>query len=414
MIHIGDYDQAEVNIGMIGHVDHGKTTLTRALSGVWTDTHSEEMKRGITIRLGYADTVFRRCPECQEPHCYTTDDLCPFCGTETEVLRKVSFVDAPGHETLMATMLSGAALMEGAVLVIAANEPCPQPQTREHLMALDIIGVNNIVIAQNKIELVSREEAVESYNQIKSFTKGTVAEDAPIIPISAQHGVNVDVLVKAIQDHIPTPHHKMEESARMHIARSFDINKPGATPEKLLGGVLGGSLVQGTIEVGQEVEILPGLMIKDNQGTKFKGLTTKVISLSTGPHKLERAIPGGLLAIGTELDPSVTKSDALAGSIIGDPGTLPTVWDDLAIEVHLLDKVVGAEEDTEVTEIKRGEPLMLNVGTGRTIGVVTSPGTNARLKLKLPVCCDIDDRVALSRRIGGRWRLIGYGIIQEQ
>jgi translation initiation factor 2 subunit 3 len=148
---------SEINIGMIGHVDHGKTTLTRALSGIWTDKHSEEMKRGITIRLGYADTTFRRCTECDEPQCYTTSEVCDLCGTETKALRKVSFVDAPGHETLMATMLSGAALMNGAVLVIAANEKCPQPQTREHLMALDIIGVKNIVIAQNKIELVSRE-----------------------------------------------------------------------------------------------------------------------------------------------------------------------------------------------------------------------------------------------------------------
>ena len=123
--------QSDVNIGLVGHVDHGKTTLTKALSGIWTDTHSEETKRGISIRLGYADIEFRKCPECGEPECYTTSEKCENCGSETELIRKVSFVDAPGHETLMATMLSGAAIMDGAVLVIAANESCPQPQTKE-------------------------------------------------------------------------------------------------------------------------------------------------------------------------------------------------------------------------------------------------------------------------------------------
>ncbi|MCK5261591.1 MAG: GTP-binding protein, partial [Thermoplasmatales archaeon] len=147
----------EVNIGMIGHVDHGKTTLTQRLTGKWTDEHSEELKRGISIRLGYADAAFYKCPNCDEPQCYTTNKTCPHCNSPCELLRVVSFVDAPGHETLMATMLSGAAIMDGAVLVIAANEQCPQPQTREHLTALEIAGTKNIVIVQNKIDLVSEK-----------------------------------------------------------------------------------------------------------------------------------------------------------------------------------------------------------------------------------------------------------------
>ncbi|HOP08696.1 MAG TPA: translation initiation factor IF-2 subunit gamma [Candidatus Methanofastidiosa archaeon] len=412
---MAEIEQAEINIGMIGHVDHGKTTLTKALSGIWTDTHSEEMKRGITIRLGYADTIFMKCPECEEPQCYTTSDICPLCGEKTELLRKVSFVDAPGHETLIATMLSGAALMNGAVLVIAANEKCPQPQTREHLMALEIIGVKNIVIAQNKIELVSREEALDNQRQIRKFTKGTVAENAPIIPISAQHNVNIDVLIKAIEENIPTPPHNLEHDAMMYVARSFDINKPGLPPEKIVGGILGGSLLKGFLSVGQEIDILPGLMIKNNDGSiSFEGIRTKILSLSTGSIKLQKATPGGLLAIGTELDPSITKSDSLGGCVVGDPGTLPPVWDRLDLEVNLLERVVGSEEETKVVDIKRGETLMLNVGTGKTIGVVVSVSKDAAtLKLKLPVCSEVGDRVALSRRIGGRWRLIGYGIIKK-
>ncbi|HUW49270.1 MAG TPA: GTP-binding protein, partial [Patescibacteria group bacterium] len=132
--------QPEINIGTIGHVDHGKTTLVQALTGVWAARHSEELKRGITIKLGYADMPIYKCSKCEPPKNYTTEPTCPGCGTKAVFVRAISFVDAPGHEALMATMLSGAAIMDGALLVIAADEPCPQPQTREHLAAADATG----------------------------------------------------------------------------------------------------------------------------------------------------------------------------------------------------------------------------------------------------------------------------------
>src|SRR3989344_1004861 len=110
-----DFKQPEVNVGLIGHVDHGKTSLLKSLSGKWTDTHSEEVKRGITIKLGYADATFYNLGDGN----YTIKKPEKFTGRRT-----VSFIDAPGHETLMATMLSGAAIMDGALLIIAANEEC--------------------------------------------------------------------------------------------------------------------------------------------------------------------------------------------------------------------------------------------------------------------------------------------------
>src|SRR3989339_1719547 len=171
-------EQPVINIGMVGHVDHGKTTLLERLSGKWTDTHSEELKRGITIRLGYADVIFRKCEKCEGVRAYTTKEKCPVDGSDTIPLRKVSFVDAPGHESLMATMLSGATIMDGALLLVAANEDCPQPQTREHLMALEIAGLKNVVVVQNKVDLVSREKALENHEQIKAMLKGTGYENA--------------------------------------------------------------------------------------------------------------------------------------------------------------------------------------------------------------------------------------------
>ena len=401
-----------VNIGMVGHVDHGKTTLVSALSGVWTDRHSEELKRGISIRLGYADTTFRKCPSCKEPDSYSIEKKCPHCGSATEELRTVSFVDSPGHETLMATMLSGAALMDGAVLVIAASEPCPQPQTKEHLMALDIIGVRNVVIAQNKIDLMSKEENIKHYHQIQEFVKGTVAENAPMVPISAQQNANTDVLIKAIEENIPTPKHDLNKPAQMFIARSFDVNKPGTPPDKITGGVIGGALSQGLLRVGDQLEIRPGRKVDFEGKTKWVPITTQITRIMAGGRSVKEAMPGGLLGVGTKLDPSMTKSDALAGQVAGHLGSLPPVWDEFTMNVQLLEIVVGAPEESEVEPIRTSEPLMLSAGTATTIGVVSSVRNNeAEVKLKRPVCVQPGSRVAISRRIGARWRLIGVGVL---
>lgn len=402
--------QPEVNIGMIGHVDHGKTTLTRALSEEWTDRHSEEIKRGISIRLGYADTAFYRCPKCDK---YTTRDYCPECEEQAEFLRAISFVDAPGHETLMATMLSGAAMMQGALLLVAANEHCPQPQTKEHLMALSIIGVDRIIIVQNKIDIVTKEEALENYREIKRFVKGTIAENAPIIPVSAHHDVNIDKLIETIEKYIPTPRPEKDKPPMMYVARSFDINIPGSSPDSLKGGVLGGSLTQGVLKVGDEIEVLPGRKVEIGGKISWERITTTVHSLHTGNTTLEEASPGGLIAIGTKLDPALTKSDGLTGRVVGKPGTLPPVLHKFMMTTHLLERVVGAAEDLVVDNIKTNEPLMLSIGTATTVGVVTSArGDQSEVALKIPVCAHVGQRVAISRRISGKWRLIGYGIIQ--
>jgi len=405
--------QPETNIGMIGHVDHGKTMLTKTLTGEMTDRHSEEVKRGISIRLGYADVAFYKCKNCDAPECYTNQPTCPSCKGECELQRSVSFVDAPGHETLMATMLSGAAIMNGALLLVAANEPCPQPQTREHLMALTIIGVDKIIVVQNKIDIVTKEQAKENYDQIKAFIKGTIAEKAPIIPISAHHEMNIDTLIMAIEKKIPTPKWDRSKPARMYIARSFDVNVPGAKIEGLKGGVIGGSLMQGKLKVGDEIEIMPGRKVEVGSKSTYEPIKTKVRSLFAGGLQLETAGPGGLIAIGTGLDPTYTKSDSLVGRIAGVPGTLPSVVNELTMKTELMKRVVGVSSELAVDNLKTNEPLMLSVGTATTVGVITSGRSDsADVSLKIPVCIEKDQRIAISRRIAGKWRLIGYGIVQ--
>ncbi len=222
--------QAEINIGMVGHVDHGKTTLTQALTGKWTDQHSEELKRGISIKLGYADAEFYKVKDKKNVTYTAKPNLKNFKKSQHERLRTVSFVDAPGHETLMAVMLSGAAIMDAAILIIAANEKCPQPQTREHLSALEIMGFEKFIVVQSKIDICDKQRAIDSYHEIKKFLKGSLLEEAPIIPVSAHHNKNIDLLIEVIEELFPTPEKNENENFQMDIARSFDINKPGTIP----------------------------------------------------------------------------------------------------------------------------------------------------------------------------------------
>lgn len=405
--------QPEISIGIVGHVDHGKTTLVQTLSGRWTATHSEEIKRGITIRLGYADFDIYKCPDCPEPQCYSVKPECSDCKKKGELQRKVSLVDAPGHESLMATMLSGANIMDGAILMIAATEQCPQPQSQEHLKALEIIGLKNLIVIQNKVDLVTDEQAKKNLEQIKEFLKDSPYAKAPIIPISARHNVNVDALLMTIQEKLPTPKRDMSKDPSFFVARSFDINKPGAKPNELVGGILGGALKQGKLIVGDEITILPGYDVQEKNQKIWKPLTTKITGLMSGKDKIDEARPGGTIAVMTNLDPNIVKSDKLVGAVVGHSGKMPEVMFTLKIEPHLLERVVGARDKLVVNPIKLGEMLMLNVNAAATVGQVKDLSKGlVKAELKRPVCADSGSRVTISRIVGQRWRLIGYGIIK--
>ena len=406
--------QPEMNIGTAGHVDHGKTTLVQALTGVWTAKHSEELKRGMTIKLGYAEGEIWYCEGAEPPEAYQPfPENCPE-GTVPKLLRKVSYVDAPGHEILMATMLSGAALMDGALLVIAANERCPQPQTREHFVALDIVGVYDLVVVQNKVDVVTLERARESYQEIKEFLKGSFAENAPIIPVSALHRVNIDALLMAMEYFLPTPKRDPSKPPLMFIARSFDVNKPGTPVEELRGGVVGGALMQGVLRVGDEIEIAPGIRVEERGRVRYEPVVTEVVSLRFGELEVEEARPGGLVAVGTKLDPAVTKADNLVGNVVGKPGRVPPVMNTLRIEYKMLERVVGTKELVKVPPMRQREILMLTVGTAVTLGIITRlTRDEMEVALRRPVVAWDGARVAISRQVMGRWRLVGWGIVRE-
>ena len=389
-------DLETINIGIVGHIDHGKTTLLEKLSGKWASLHSEELKRGITIKLGYADIVIYK-------------DEKGYNRVKGEPIRHVSFVDAPGHEMLMATMLSGAAIMDAAILVVAANEGI-KPQTIEHLMALQAKKIKYLIVVQNKIDLVDKDKTLKNYKEIKELLKGKY-DDAPVIPVSAQQNLNIDKIYEEILK-IKIDERRNEGDPVFVIARSFDINKPGVIPENLSGSVLGGTLKQGILKKGDEIEIKPGLLIKEANQFHYKTLRTKIRRLFKGTMEVEKLTPGGSMSIEADLDMSIGKSDSLAGNVVSLKGKLPERANSMILKYTLFPEVYGILGHVKVDQVKPSESLMLSVNTSMTLGIVkyVKPGT-LELNLKVPVVFFKGNNVGIARNINGHWRLIGYGEI---
>jgi len=424
--------QATINIGTIGHVAHGKSTVVKAISGVQTVRFKNELERNITIKLGYANAKIFQCdnPKCPRPSCFISassnkEDKWPCarsnCNGKFSLIRHVSFVDCPGHDILMATMLNGAAVMDAALLLIAANETCPQPQTSEHLAAIEIMKLKHILILQNKIDLCRESQLKEQYDQIIKFIQGTVAEGAPVIPISAQLKLNIDVVCEYIFKKIPIPLRDFKLEPRLIVIRSFDVNKPGCEVDDLKGGVAGGSILQGVLKVGQEIEVRPGIMSRDAETGRVmcKPIRSRIISLFTETNELQFAVPGGLIGVGTKIDPTLCRADRMVGQVLGAVGSLPEIFTELEISYFLLRRLLGVRTEgdkkgAKVQKLTRNEMLMVNIGSLSTGGRVMAVKADlAKILLTQPVCTGEGEKIALSRRIDKHWRLIGWGQIRR-
>ncbi|KAM9301332.1 eukaryotic translation initiation factor 2 subunit 3 isoform 2-T2 [Morus bassanus] len=378
--------QATINIGTIGHVAHGKSTVVKAISGVHTVRFKNELERNITIKLGYANAKIYKLddPSCSRPECYrscgsSTPDEFPtdIPGTKGnfKLVRHVSFVDCPGHDILMATMLNGAAVMDAALLLIAGNESCPQPQTSEHLAAIEIMKLKHILILQNKIDLVKESQAKEQYEQILAFVQ---------------------------------------------VIRSFDVNKPGCEVDDLKGGVAGGSILKGVLKVGQEIEVRPGIVSKDSEGKLMcKPIFSKIVSLFAEHNDLQYAAPGGLIGVGTKIDPTLCRADRMVGQVLGAVGALPEIFTELEISYFLLRRLLGVRTEgdkkaAKVQKLSKNEVLMVNIGSLSTGGRVSAVKADlGKIVLTNPVCTEVGEKIALSRRVEKHWRLIGWGQIRR-
>ena len=176
--------------------------------------------------------------------------------------------------------------------------------------------LKHVLILQNKIDLIRDTQAQEQYKQILGFIEGTVAEGAPIIPISAQLKYNIEVVCEYIEKKIPVPIRDFTSEPHLIIIRSFDVNKPGSEVEDLKGGVAGGSILKGVLRVGQEIEVRPGLVSKDSNGKlTCQPFRSKIVSLFAEQNDLMFAVPGGLIGVGTKIDPTLCRADRMVGQV---------------------------------------------------------------------------------------------------
>ena len=405
--------QATHLIGTLGHVSEGKSTLVRALTGVKTQRYQKEQERNITIHLGYAN-----CKVYQDSNGHVvaqkTSDAPP---PNTQLVAHLSFVDCPGHEAFLATMLGGASIMDTAALIIAGNqEQIPQPQTLEHLIAAHLMGLERFVVLQNKLDLLTEEEAQTNHEQIKSFLKDTNAETAPLFPISAQHGWNTHHVLDCLLA-MPPPSNGRNLQAPAHLTcvRSFDVNKPQQwfpNQSSLKGAVIGGTLQAGVLVPGDWLELRPGRLTKDAKGVIYaEPLFTQVKEIRCEEQTLPYAIPGSLIAIQTTMDPAFSAGNGLVGQRVGTPGTLPPLVGDLHIKFQTLKRDMFPFGKAKVGERVK---VCSNVRTVEATIIEMPEKKERRLRLDQPLCCGEGETVAVLRfhKEAGRELLEGCGIVK--
>ena len=400
-------NQPIFNIGSIGHVAHGKSTLVRSVTGVRTQKHSDEQERNITINIGYANAKvfmdkfgnYHTAPSRKE-------SLKDYSGDEMKLVGHISFVDVPGHEAFMSNMISGSAVMNACILVIASNENIPQPQTYEHFEAVKNIDIDRFIILQNKVDLIEESKNKRVLSDIQHFVKDTVAEEAPIIPSSIQNDINREEILNHIislstNENIQALNQKANKDTHMIVIRSFDINRQNSDYQKLSGGVVGGSLLTGNLKVGDYVEMRPGYII----GDKYRPIYAQVQSLQSDNKKLEYALPGGLIGVCLDIDPSIAKNNGMVGQILGHVGRLPEVYNEILVNYSEINR-----HDDFTGKFKQNEEVMLSINSMNIKAHVTS--TKKRklgFKLSKPVCIFKDQKIAIFKLNSIKWVLFATG-----
>ena len=273
-------------VGTAGHVDHGKSTLVQALTGIDPDRLREEKERGLTIELGFAWLTLPS-------------------G------REVSIVDVPGHERFIKNMLAGVGAIDLAMLVVAANESV-MPQTREHLAILDLLRINKGLAVITKKDLVDEEMVELVMAEVEDVLKGTTLEGAPMVPVSAMNGDGLPELLSTLDEMLEaTETRKDSGRPRLAVDRSFTM--PG------FGTVVTGTLIDGSLSVGQEVEMLPS------------GKVSRIRGLQSHWQKVETAAPGRRLAVNLS---GVSHDDIERGEVLTIPRWLrPTIALDVRLQL---------------------------------------------------------------------------------
>ncbi len=334
-------------LGTAGHIDHGKTTLVKALTGIDTDRLKEEKARGITIELGFA---FLDLPSGQ----------------------RLGIVDVPGHERFVRHMVAGAAGVDLVALIIAADEGV-MPQTREHLDICKLLGVKHGLVVLTKIDMVDEEWLELVTEDVAEYVEGTFLEGAPIIPVSGVSGQGIPELKAALAELVDQLEEQPAEGPfRLPVDRVFTM--------KGFGTVITGTATGGQIAIGQEVSIYP------------RGITAKVRGLQVHNQEVNQARRGQRTAINLQ---GIEKAGVERGDVLATPGSLePSLWLDL--EVKALPDMARP--------LKHRAPIRLHTGSSEVLGRVLwldrdelLPGDTAlgQVRLEAPVAVMAGDHYVL-------------------
>lgn len=337
-----------VILGTAGHIDHGKSSLVKALTGTDPDRLKEEKERGITIDLGFADLAY-------------PDGLV------------AGIVDVPGHERLVRNMLAGAGGIDLVLLVIAADEGI-MPQSREHLAICNLLKIKSGIIALTKADLVEKDWLGLVTDEVRGFVKGTFLEQAEIVPVSSKTGYNLDLLKEKIRDAAlkvePKP---LKEIFRLPIDRVFTL--------KGFGTVVTGTLISGTISVDEPVEILPS------------GINSKIRGLHSHGKSIQTAYAGQRVAINLQ---AVDKESLKRGDVVVTPKRV--------IPTRAMDTRIELLKDSPT--LKNKTPVHFHLATSETIARVllydrqelkAGESCFCQLRLNEPVVALADDRFVIRR-----------------
>ncbi len=350
-------------IGTAGHIDHGKTTLIKALTGIETDRLKEEKKRGITIELGFA---YIDAPDGE----------------------KIGIVDVPGHEKFIKNMLAGAGGVDMVMLVIAADEGV-MPQTEEHLNILSLLGAKEGICVLTKADMVEEDWLEMVKEDVREQLQGSFLENAPLLAVSAHTGEGIDALKQEIFDKLANLEEKVDkESFRLPIDRVFTISG--------FGTVVTGTQIDGKLSVGEEVEIFP------------TGIVTKVKGIEVHSSAVEFSEAGQRVAVNLA---NVKKEDLKKGNVIASVGALTTSYV-IDVKLKLLDNISRP--------LRHRSRIRFYYGSAEVLGRVAlievdelSAGTESYLQLRLekPVSLKVGDAFVV--RYYSPLETIGGGVVLD-
>lgn len=410
-------NQPTLNVGMIGSVSNGKSSVTEKITGIKTQKHSSEMKRNITIKLGYANAKIFKCPSCPDPQSYQPHPSsiieadCGLCGKKMSLEKHISVVDSPGHQSLMTTMLNGTCVMDTTILIESVANDGLAPQTKHHLLATKMIGVGNSVTCLNKMDLVKKQKGTDKVIELRKNLVGTMAENSPIVPVAANLGLNIDVLCEYICKFVKEPVRNYDATLKMIIIRSFNVNKQEVSLDHLEGGVVGGTITQGVLHKGDKISIYPGLIEKNTDSDdirwKYRPIKGTALSINSETNNLDFAIPGGLIGIKLDIDPGLAAKDNLVGSILTnyDNTDAYRVYELIFVELQLFENI----------QLSNKEILVINSNAcSEKCEVVKTKGTKAELKLlERPICAMKNDYITISKIITNNITVVGRAKILD-